>query len=156
MKFLKLGLVVSLSVLFYAGCTATESTNSNANRPANQNSSSPAASATPASDANANAAAGAYGRGGATAVVSNTDGAGLFKANNCATCHGEDGKGNPTMKAKMKDLPDFTDAAWHKKATDAEMIETIKNGHKPMPAYKDKLNDEQIKSLVAFARSLAK
>jgi cbb3-type cytochrome c oxidase subunit III len=148
MKFLKAGLVVSLAVLFYAACATTETTNNNASGSANRNSSSPVAAATD----NANAAP-SSGRPGA---ISTADAAGLFKANNCVACHGEDGKGNPAMKAKMDDLPDFTDAAWQKKATDAEMTETIKNGHKPMPAYKDKLNDEQIKMLVAYARSFAK
>ncbi|HKP88098.1 MAG TPA: c-type cytochrome [Blastocatellia bacterium] len=152
MKFLKSGLVVSLAVLFYAACTATETTNRNASSSANQNVSSPTASVTPAADANANTP----GRPGANSAASGTDGAALFKANNCAACHGEDGKGNPTMKAKMKDLPDFTDAAWQKKTTDADMIETIKNGHKPMPAYKDKLNDDQIKAVVAYVRTFAK
>jgi len=156
MKFLKLGLVVSLTVLFYAACTATETTNSNARSSANQNSSSPTASVTPSTPANANAAAPAPGGPGAVSSAAGANGAALFKANNCVACHGEDGKGNPTMKAKIKDLPDFTDAAWQKKATDTEMIETIKNGHKPMPPYKDKLNDDQIKALVAYARSLAK
>ena len=152
MKVLKLGLVVSLAVLFFAACTATESTNSNTSSSANRNSAPP--TVTPAADANANA--NTPGRPGATPAAAGADAAALFKANNCVACHGEDGKGNPTMKAKMKDLPDFTDAAWQRKATDTEMTETIKNGHKPMPAYKDKLNDDQIKSLVAYVRSFAR
>jgi mono/diheme cytochrome c family protein len=87
------------------------------------------------------------------------DAAALFNndtAPKCVSCHQADGKGVAVMKASMKDLPDFTDAAWQKKATDVEMIETIKNGHKPMPAYKDKLNDDQIKALVAYVRKFAK
>ncbi len=78
--------------------------------------------------------------------------AALYTENKCVSCHGADGKGNP----KIPKVPDFTNAEWQKKTTDAEMIETIKNGKKPMPAFKDKLNDDQIKSLVAYVRSFAK
>lgn len=150
MKFLKSGLVVSLAVLFSAACTVTETTNTNTNR----NSSVPVA-ATPTPPANANAASANSNTAGAASTI---DAAALFNnetAPKCASCHQADGKGNPAMKASMKDLPDFTDAAWQKKATDAEMIETIKNGHKPMPAYKDKLSDDQIKALVAYVRKFA-
>jgi mono/diheme cytochrome c family protein len=56
----------------------------------------------------------------------------------------------------MKGVPNFSDAAWQKKESDAEFIKTIKNGHKPMPAYKDKLNDDEIRALVAYVRSFAK
>ena len=144
MKSLKSGLVVSLAVLLSAACTVTETTNTNTNR----NSSTPVA-VTPA---NANAASTNSNTAGAAATL---DAAALFNndtAPKCASCHRADGKGVEAMKASMKDLPDFTDAAWQRKATDAEMIETIKNGHKPMPAYKDKLTEDQIKALVAYVR----
>jgi mono/diheme cytochrome c family protein len=147
MKSLKSGLVVSLAVFLSAACTVTETTNTNVNR----NSSTPVA-ATPS---NANAASTNSNTAGSATTL---DAAALFNndtAPKCAGCHQADGKGNPAMKASMKDLPDFTDAAWQKKATDAEMIETIKNGHKPMPAYKDKLTEDQIKALVAYVRKFA-
>lgn len=147
MKSIKSGLVVSLAVLLSAACTVTETTNTNANR----NSPSPVA-ATPA---NTNAAPTNSNASGPATTI---DAAALFNndsAPKCAGCHQADGKGNPAMKANMKDLPDFTDAAWQKKATDAKMIETIANGHKPMPAYKDKLTEDQIKALVAYVRKFA-
>jgi mono/diheme cytochrome c family protein len=155
MKFLKSGLVISLAVLFSAACTVTETTNTNTNR----NSSVLVATA-PATPANANAASMNSNTAGTAAVgaASAIDAAALFNNETvpkCAGCHQADGKGNAAMKASMKDLPDFTNAAWQKKATDAEMIETIKNGHKPMPAYKDKLSDDQIKALVAYVRKFA-
>src|SRR5215208_3334875 len=144
MKSLKSGLVVSLAVLLSAACTVTETTNTNTNR----NSSAPVA-ATPA---NTNAASTNSNTASAATAL---DAAALFNndtAPKCVSCHRADGKGVEAMKASMKDLPDFTNAAWQKKATDAEMIETIKNGHKPMPAYKDKLTEDQIKALVAYVR----
>ncbi|MBI3652329.1 MAG: c-type cytochrome [Acidobacteria bacterium] len=77
------------------------------------------------------------------------DAAKIF-ADKCAVCHGNDGKG------KLKGTPDFTNAEWQKKETDAEFTETIKAGKKPMPPFGGKLSEEQIKSLVAYVRSLAK
>jgi mono/diheme cytochrome c family protein len=56
----------------------------------------------------------------------------------------------------MKEIPNFTDAAWQKKTDDAAMINVIKNGKPPMPAYKNRLSDEQSKALVAYVRAFAK
>ena len=86
----------------------------------------------------------------APTAASNVNAADLFAAQKCTGCHGADGKG------KLKGSPDFTDAAWQKKQTDAEMVETIKKGHKPMPAYEDKLSNDQITALVAYVRGLGK
>jgi mono/diheme cytochrome c family protein len=178
MKALKLGLVVSLAAFFSIAC-GNDSTSNNANLGTNRNSSSPtvappstSSSATantnspggpgsgsgnaPAPATNANVAAtGAAGNSnapGGTTAGSNIDAAALFAANKCVGCHGADGKGNPNIKK----VPNFTDAAWQKKTTDAEMIKTIENGDKPMPAYKDKLNEQEIRALVAYVRSFAK
>jgi cytochrome c oxidase cbb3-type subunit 3 len=79
-----------------------------------------------------------------------TDAATLFKAQKCDTCHGVDGKG------KVKGVPNFTDAAWHQKETDAKLIEGIKKGNPPkMPAYEKKLSEDEIKSLVAYVRTFS-
>ena len=149
MKSLKSGLVVSLAVLLSAACTVTETTNTNTNT--NRNSATPVV----VTNTNANTASANSNTSGTATTI---DAAALFNndtAPKCASCHGADGKGIPAMKASVKDLPDFTNAAWQRKATDPEMIETIKNGHKPMPAYKDKLTEDQIKALVAYIRKFA-
>ena len=73
----------------------------------------------------------------------------IFKSK-CAMCHGPDGKGK---MAGTKDLG----SAEVQKASDADLTATITNGKPPkMPAYKGKLTDDQIKSLVAYVRSLKK
>jgi len=79
-----------------------------------------------------------------------SDGGDLFKQK-CSMCHGVDGKGYPALKT-----PDFTDPKVQASLKDKEIIEVIKNGKKgtAMPAFADKLNDEQIKSLVTYLRSL--
>ncbi|MFP5260476.1 MAG: c-type cytochrome [Blastocatellia bacterium] len=180
MKALKLGLVVSLVALFFVAC-GTDTPNNNANPGANRNGSSSPTVAPPTTSSSSGAAANSNSPGGpgsgsgnppapatnaniaatsaansntkgGAAAASGADAAALFAANKCTGCHGPDGKGNPNIK----DVPNFTDAAWQKKTTDEEMIKTINDGHKPMPAYKDKLSQEQIKALVAYVRSFAK
>jgi mono/diheme cytochrome c family protein len=42
------------------------------------------------------------------------------------------------------------------KQTDAELTAIITNGKSPMPAYKGKVTDAQIKELVTYVRGLAK
>jgi len=71
----------------------------------------------------------------------------------CAMCHGVDGKGYAALKT-----PDFTDAKVQASLTDKEITEVIKKG-KPgtaMPAFGEKLSEDQIKSLVTYLRSLKK
>ena len=74
----------------------------------------------------------------------------LFKQK-CSMCHGVDGKGYSALKT-----PDFTDPKVQASLTDKEIAEVIKNGKKgtAMPAFGDKLSDEQIHSLVTYIRSL--
>ncbi len=78
------------------------------------------------------------------------DGAAIFKQR-CSMCHGADGKGFAAIKT-----PDFTDPKWQESITDKDMVETIKNGKKgtPMPAFGDKLTEEEILAVVAHIRSL--
>ena len=80
------------------------------------------------------------------------DGGDLFKQK-CSMCHGADGKGYAALKT-----PDFTDPKVQASLTDKEIAEVIKNGKKgtAMPAFADKLSDEQIHSLVTYIRSLGK
>jgi cbb3-type cytochrome c oxidase subunit III len=78
-----------------------------------------------------------------------SDGAALFQQN-CAMCHGNDGKGFAAIKT-----PDFTDPKWQASMTDKEIAEVIKNGKKgtPMPAFGGKLKQEDIQTLVRYIRA---
>ncbi len=78
------------------------------------------------------------------------DGAAIYKER-CSMCHGVDGKGFSAIKT-----PDFTDPKWQASVTDKEIVEAIKNGKKgtAMPAFADKLKDEEIQAVVAHIRSL--
>jgi cytochrome c6 len=76
--------------------------------------------------------------------------------NNCAKCHGADGKGQ-TKVGKKLELKDYTDAAVQAKMTDEEMTKAISEGifdkgKERMKSYKAELSPEEIKDLVAFVR----
>lgn len=143
MKALKLGIALILAALFSAACGGDGATNGNANRAADKN--APAAPITNANTANSNAEP-------MTQLSATGEGAALYGSTGCATCHGADGKGNATMK----DIPNFADAAWQKKAGDAAMTTIIMNGKPPMPAYKNRLTEAQVKSLIAYIRQFAR
>jgi len=82
-------------------------------------------------------------------AADNPDGATVYKQK-CQMCHGADGKGFPAIKT-----PDLTSPKWQASVSDKEMTEVIKNGKKgtPMPAFADKLKDDEIQAVVKFIRS---
>jgi mono/diheme cytochrome c family protein len=71
----------------------------------------------------------------------------------CATCHGKDGR-SKTLKGKLRHARDLTDARWQDEATDERIYNSIANGKGKMPAFKGKLTNEQIESLVSYVRGL--
>jgi cytochrome c6 len=77
----------------------------------------------------------------------------VYKAN-CAMCHGATGEAN-TPAGKNFKVPSFSSDAVLKES-DAEMLTIAKNGKGKMPAWHDKLTDEQLKELVGFIRTLQK
>lgn len=82
------------------------------------------------------------------------DAAAIYAAK-CAKCHGSDGSG--VEKYKKKGQKAFTDAAWQKTRSDAQLTTSITNGKgEAMAAWKSKLTAEEIKALVAYVRSLKK
>ncbi len=82
-----------------------------------------------------------------------SDGAATYKAK-CASCHSADGSGQSAIGIKMI-LRDLGSADVQKQSDD-ELYKLIADGKKKMPAYKAKLSEADIKSLVAFVRTLAK
>lgn len=84
----------------------------------------------------------------------------IHKAN-CVKCHGAGGKGDGPAGKLLKTKPaDWTDKAKMSKLSDSDLFNVIKNGgaavgkSKLMPAWKDKLSDQQINDVIAFIRSL--
>jgi cytochrome c6 len=81
-------------------------------------------------------------------------------ANNCAQCHGPDGRANTKM-GKQVSAKDLTDPKVQAAFTDAKATQSIKdgvkqNGKTTMKAFGGKLTDEEIKALVAYVRTLKK
>jgi mono/diheme cytochrome c family protein len=79
---------------------------------------------------------------------------------NCAQCHGKSGNADTKM-GKTLNAKDLTDPKVQAAFTDAKATESIKNGVKEngkttMKAFGDKLNDADIKALVAYVRTLKK
>ncbi len=81
----------------------------------------------------------------------------------CASCHGQDGKGD-TEKGQKMGVRDYTTAKYQGAAKDDKMKEVIMNGLKEekggkkqeMDPYKDKLKPEEVDGLVQLVRSFKK
>ena len=80
--------------------------------------------------------------------------------NNCMQCHGATGQANTKMGMKVG-AKDLTDPKVQASFTDAKAAQSIKegmkeNGKQVMKAFGDKLSEAEIKSLVAYVRTLKK
>jgi cytochrome c oxidase cbb3-type subunit 3 len=71
-------------------------------------------------------------------------------ADNCASCHGEDAKGNREFGA-----PDLADAIWLKAEGEEAIVDQIRTPkHGVMPAWGERLGDATVKQLALFVHSL--
>jgi cytochrome c oxidase cbb3-type subunit 3 len=71
-------------------------------------------------------------------------------ADNCAVCHGEDGKGNRDLGS-----PDLTDAIWLYGSDKADIVTSIQTGRGGvMPAWSGRLDENMIKKLTLYVHSL--
>lgn len=71
-------------------------------------------------------------------------------AENCASCHGAEAKGNPEIGA-----PNLVDKIWLYGSDEASVIETITNGRSGvMPAWSSRLDPTTIKALAVYVHSL--
>jgi cytochrome c oxidase cbb3-type subunit 3 len=71
-------------------------------------------------------------------------------AENCASCHGDAGKGNQEMGA-----PNLTDGIWLYGSDEATIVETVTNGRNGvMPAWSGRLDPATIKALTVYVHSL--
>jgi mono/diheme cytochrome c family protein len=80
-------------------------------------------------------------------------------SDNCAKCHGDDGKGQSKMGQKVG-ARDYTDAKVQASFTDAEGVKAVKEGLKKddktlMKPYAD-LSDDDVKSVIAYMRTFMK
>ena len=78
----------------------------------------------------------------------------LFR-NNCARCHGTDGRGK-TPTGELYKTPDFTDDQWWRKHSDITSTRSlsgiVSRGKGGMPAFGKKLKRSEITALVNYVR----
>ena len=86
------------------------------------------------------------------AVPKNADlaaGAAIF-AKQCASCHGDAGKGNQDVGA-----PNLTDAIWLYGSDTDDMVATITNArNSSMPAWSERLDPTTLKALTFYVHNL--
>jgi mono/diheme cytochrome c family protein len=75
----------------------------------------------------------------------------------CQKCHGENGDGRGPKSAELSIAPqDFTNAQAMSRITDGEFFWQISEGHRPMPAFKDKLTEQERWQAADYIRTFAK
>ncbi len=84
-------------------------------------------------------------------VTSDNNSARELFQNNCARCHGADGK-SATELGKLFDSPDLTNGKIQKLSR-KRMANSISKGRGGMPAFKKKLSSKEIALLVNYVRS---
>ncbi len=88
--------------------------------------------------------------GGESGAGADLEAGKILFADNCAACHGEDGKGLTELGA-----PNLADKIWLFGGDLASIVETVTNGRKGvMPAWTGRLDDVTVKSLAVFVHSL--
>ena len=74
----------------------------------------------------------------------------------CAQCHGEQGKGDgPKARLHFPAPADFTNTGRMNSVTDGEIFYQISEGRKPMPSFKKRLTEDQRWGLVLLVRSFS-
>jgi mono/diheme cytochrome c family protein len=97
---------------------------------------------------------------GSAAYILNAAEPSAIWADQCAKCHGDDGKGQTKMGKKLG-ISDLTDPQVQAKFTDADVLKFVKDGIKDKEgklAMKpiEGVTDDEIKSLVPVVRAMAK
>ena len=91
-------------------------------------------------------------QGTVLAAAQDQSGQTLFN-HNCATCHSQNG--TPTAVGKSLNAPDLGSTPVQSQ-TKAQLEQIISNGKGNMPAFKDKLSQAEVDSLVAYVHKLSK
>jgi cbb3-type cytochrome c oxidase subunit III len=72
----------------------------------------------------------------------------------CSKCHGQDGAGS--TYGQIVGATNLTDSEWQERVDDSRLLNSIKHGRGQMPAFGEKLTEDQIASLVMYVRTLEK
>ena len=79
----------------------------------------------------------------------------VMYAQNCARCHGADGRGDPELK-KTLPVRDFSDPVFLAKAQTDDIARTIMAGKGQMPAFGASLSLPKIQSLSGYVQRLGR
>lgn len=79
------------------------------------------------------------------------EGSAIFQEQ-CVGCHGADGHAGTDIGKKLNAADLTSDAV--QQNSDSELTKVLKDGKKKMPSFKDKLDDDEIKAVVAYVRQL--
>ena len=134
MKSFKFAVVLTATILFVTACAKTEAPNTQVNSSvANTASVSPPAAASPVNDQFAAAKA--------------------IYDQKCVKCHLQSGEGGKVqIDTVTLKVPNFRDPR-NQDDDDADYIDRVEHGASgKMPAFKNKLTDEEIKSVVGYIR----
>lgn len=136
MKFLKIGLLLTAFGLFIFACTETDTTKTSPVNDANK-----LTDTTPKPQP--------------TATIDEMVSAKKIFLNQCARCHKDDGTGGKTVIEGTTINAENLTTDKMKKMSDEKYIDYIKNGiaDEGMPAFKDRLSDDEIKSVIRFIRT---
>jgi cytochrome c6 len=77
------------------------------------------------------------------------DGKALYESK-CAICHGKDG----VAKSIAKGSANFNDPAWQKVNDAAAIAKVAGAGKNKMPAFKEKLTEDQLKAIADYMKTL--
>lgn len=72
----------------------------------------------------------------------------------CASCHGDDGRGD-TRAGKMMKTPDLLEVEWKMGTELPEVVKMLEDGIGKMPKYKGKLSDEELKAVSEYTLKLS-
>lgn len=136
MRFLKIVLTISVLFLFIAACNETKTTNTTISN-------------------NGNSVAQNINSAQPTATANELAAAQSIYKENCARCHKDDGSGGKIdIEGTIINADNLTTEKM-KNMDDAKYIKYIENGipDEGMPAFKNKLSDQQIKDVVKYIRT---
>ena len=90
----------------------------------------------------------------AFAAAARADDPAQIFARSCSPCHGKDG--HPSSVFERQGVKNFTDPAWQKGISDAQIEKTIHEGKKGtmMASFDKQLSAQEIKALAGYIRKL--
>jgi mono/diheme cytochrome c family protein len=78
----------------------------------------------------------------------------IYEAN-CLVCHGARGKGDGLIGATLRPPPADLTGSKARAKSDKDMLTVIQDGRAAMPAWKTRLNEQDLQNVLAYIRSLS-